>query len=353
MLNLYRRHRAKCKRTARRSDCFCPIWVQGVLRGEAIRQTLDLTNWEAAQRQIQQWEIHGKENALSVSDACARWISDCDARGLRPQSVRKYREVSRELSEMFSQCSIRSVRTDDLRKLRESWSYSSSTVGKRLELVRAFFSFCEVSGWIEKNPAKGVKAPQARQSPTLPYSSQEWERILWALDSYGEIHPQSPVRVRQQLRALVLLMRFSGLRISDAVSLKSDGIDSFGNLFIYQAKTGHPVSIPLAHCVLEALDGLDSFPYFFWSGQGALKTALTEWQERLKKVFVLAGIPDGHGHRLRDTFAVELLQRGVSLQDVSILLGHRSIRTTEKHYSPWVKSRQDALEAAVKLTWQS
>jgi site-specific recombinase XerD len=254
---------------------------------------------------------------------------------------------------MFSQCSIRSVRTDDLRKLRESWSYSSSTVGKRLELVRAFFSFCEVSGWIEKNPAKGVKAPQARQSPTLPYSSQEWERILWALDSYGEIHPQSPVRVRQQLRALVLLMRFSGLRISDAVSLKSDGIDSFGNLFIYQAKTGHPVSIPLAHCVLEALDGLDSFPYFFWSGQGALKTALTEWQERLKKVFVLAGIPDGHGHRLRDTFAVELLQRGVSLQDVSILLGHRSIRTTEKHYSPWVKSRQDALEAAVKLTWQS
>jgi site-specific recombinase XerD len=85
-----------------------------------------------------------------------------------------------------------------------------------------------------------------------------------------------------------------------------------------------------------------------------LKTALTEWQERLKKVFVIAGIPEGHGHRLRDTFAVELLQRGVDLQTVSILLGHCSIKTTEKSYSPSVKSRQNALEAAVKcscLSW--
>jgi integrase/recombinase XerD len=32
---------------------------------------------------------------------------------------------------------------------------------------------------------------------------------------------------------------------------------------------------------------------------------------------------------------------------VSILLGHTSIKTTEKHYAPWVRSRQVALEAAV------
>jgi integrase/recombinase XerD len=65
----------------------------------------------------------------------------------------------------------------------------------------------------------------------------------------------------------------------------------------------------------------------------------------------MAGVPDGHSHRLRDTFSVDLLQMGVSLETVSQLLGHTSIKTTQKHYSPWVKSRQDKLEEAVRGTW--
>jgi len=36
--------------------------------------------------------------------------------------------------------------------------------------------------------------------------------------------------------------------------------------------------------------------------------------------------------------------REVSLQEVSILLGHRSVLTTELHYAPWLQSRQIALE---------
>ena len=36
-----------------------------------------------------------------------------------------------------------------------------------------------------------------------------------------------------------------------------------------------------------------------------------------------------------------------------MLLGHTSIRTTEKHYSPWVKAVKTALEDAVKMSWTS
>ncbi len=53
----------------------------------------------------------------------------------------------------------------------------------------------------------------------------------------------------------------------------------------------------------------------------------------------------------RDTFAIELLLAGVPIDQVSILLGHSSIKITEKHYSPWVKARQEQLESSVKQSW--
>ena len=50
-----------------------------------------------------------------------------------------------------------------------------------------------------------------------------------------------------------------------------------------------------------------------------------------------------HSHRFRDSFAVGLLTAGTSVENVSRLLGHTSIKTTEQFYSPWIKTRQDAL----------
>jgi hypothetical protein len=48
---------------------------------------------------------------------------------------------------------------------------------------------------------------------------------------------------------------------------------------------------------------------------------------------------------------VELLLKGVPLERVSILLGHSSVKVTEKHYSPWIRERQEQAEADVKRTW--
>jgi site-specific recombinase XerD len=52
--------------------------------------------------------------------------------------------------------------------------------------------------------------------------------------------------------------------------------------------------------------------------------------KRLKLVYEMAGIPDGYSHRLRDTFGVDLLSRWISIETVSRLLGHTSIKNTTR-----------------------
>jgi integrase len=161
-------------------------------------------------------------------------------------------------------------------------------------------------------------------------------------------------------------MRYSGLRIGDALRLTDDPTPLterkriivpphiIGNrLFLYTQKTGTNVYVPMPPVFLSALSQLEkqSGRYYFWSGKGKLETRIGNFERTLKSMFIKAGIPDGHAHRFRDTFAVELLLAGTSIEDVRILLGHGSVRITEKHYAPWVKARQDRLEQNVMKTW--
>jgi hypothetical protein len=40
------------------------------------------------------------------------------------------------------------------------------------------------------------------------------------------------------------------------------------------------------------------------------------------------------------------------MERVSILLGHSSVKVTERHYAPWVQARQAQLEADVARVWK-
>jgi integrase len=150
----------------------------------------------------------------------------------------------------------------------------------------------------------------------------------------------------------VLLLRYSGLRISDAITLSRERLKG-ERWFLYTSKTGLPVHLPLPAFVIEALDATASQgeQFYFWAGQCKPKTPISRWQELLKNIFETAGIESGHAHRMRHPFAVELLLQGILIERVSMLLGHSRIKVTEKDYAPRVRARQEQLEADVRRTW--
>jgi integrase len=329
--------------------CKCPVWVLGTLAGRPLRKSLDTVNWQIAEERVLELESDRKTAKVSVKDACERFYVDCKARGLGAAQLGKYKLLTDELKNAFAGRNIGSISVDDLRAYREGWSVAPVTAGKKLDRLRTFFRFCEESGWISSNPAKLLKAPKVKQSPTLPYSKTEIEKIVWAT----EIYPDKPKGRRAEVRAFVKLLMYSGLRIGDAVTLKKEKISEDGNLMLYSHKTGVPVFVPLPGELIEELSTIrPGSSYFFWSGAGLAKSGISDWQRSLTRLFKLAGVEGAHAHRFRDYFSVRLLENGVPLQSVAALLGN-SLKVAEKHYSPWVQSRQEGLVEAVKKVWAS
>jgi integrase/recombinase XerD len=149
----------------------------------------------------------------------------------------------------------------------------------------------------------------------------------------------------------LLVMRFTGLRIRDVVTLRKDHIQK-GRLFLRTSKSDTDVFCPLPPLVIEALEKINAKgEYFFWSGQSKPKSAVGDYQRALKRLFKLAETPRVYAHLFRHTFATQLLEDGTTLETVATLLGHSNTKVTSKSYSHWVKGRPDKLEAAVKNSW--
>jgi integrase/recombinase XerD len=352
MLTIFKRHTRRCPHTSRSERrCSCPIAVEGTLNGEFIRKSLGLRSWEAAQKKIREWEVAGRvEAVVSVDEACEKFIAFCEAKHLAGATIKKYRLLAKELKREFGPLPVRRLTVDDMDTYRKSWGMSALSSRKKLERLRKFFKFCVEREWIHKNLALYLDQPKVSIKPTLPFTAQEVEDIIWATEVYRDDFTKCPRDYARRIKPLILVLRHTGLRISDAVSLEAERINE-GKLFLYTQKTGVPVYIPLPESVVGALENVQHGRYFFWSGNGDLESATKAWQKTLKKLFEIAGVKGGHAHRFRDTFAVELLQKGVSIETVSVLLGHESIKTTQRHYNPWIQSRQAALEAAVMATW--
>jgi integrase/recombinase XerD len=132
-----------------------------------------------------------------------------------------------------------------LRRYRAGWTEGPLTAVKKLERVRSFFRFCLESKWIDENPARALKMPRVPTKPTLPFTPAEIRRILAACDEYPRNNSQGYDN-RARMKTLVLLMRYSGLRISDAINLERSRLAG-GKLLLYTAKTGQPVFVPLPH----------------------------------------------------------------------------------------------------------
>ncbi|HTU48514.1 MAG TPA: site-specific integrase [Bryobacteraceae bacterium] len=371
MLSVYTRHSAGC---ARKDDihwkrCRCPKWINGLLNGQFIRKSAKTRSWERAEDTKRQWEVADnphKHEPARIDDAIDSYLTDAKARELKPATLYKLEGIFRKQFLSWTQQKglryLKEVNVPLLREFRGTWQDAPLAKKKKQERLIGFFWFCVRSGWLTGNPTTGLGRIIVDQTPTDYFTREEFDKIIDATYVYRENRWEQGDRNSTRLRILTLLMRWSGLRIRDAITLEKSRLTG-DSVLLYQAKTKTPVYVPLPPHVADALrtmpSGIRANPrYFFWTGNGLPKSAVADWQRSYRRLFNIVNLrrPDGTAkrcfpHMFRDTFAVEMLLAGVPLEQVSILLGHKSVKITEKHYAPWVKARQEQLEQNVRKAW--
>jgi integrase/recombinase XerD len=329
--------------------CSCPVWVVGMIGGKAIRKSLDTANWDEGESKLKDLRDGKSVPPVRLSDACSRFIADASIRGLASDTLYKYRLLISEMESVLPQ-NLETIDADRLARFREGWKMSPVTARKKLERMKAIFRFFCDRGWVQRNPAAPLKPPKGTPPPTLPFSDEEVKTILEACDNFPNKGIYS-FGSRDRVRAFVLVLLNTGLRIRDVVMLTRDRFQG-NRLVIRTQKSGGTthVSIPLKPGISEAVMRICVGERPFWSGNGLPKSCVADWQRTLRRVFKLANVDGGHAHRFRDTFSVNLLNHGVPVESVASVLGN-SPAIVLKHYAPWVASRQAALDAAVMSTW--
>ena len=404
LLSVFTRHATSCRfsrdRACRR--CNCPKWVGGQVNGYYFRQSAKTRQWAEAEEvrlkleealakgqppfglamadglaprpiptpanppppasrtEIPEPRVPKPRPRVTVAQAVEAYLADAVSRSVETSTLKKLETIFRKQFLVWTRVEgieyLDELELDTLLNFRNTWEDGPLAKQKKQSRVIGFFWACVRRRYLTENPAIGLGKIKVVQIPTDYFPPDEFERIIAATYIRRGDRGGGDVKANQtRLRTMTLLMRWSGLRIRDAVTLERHRLNG-DSLLLYQAKTGTPVYVPLPPHVVEALENIPHGPkpnprYFFWSGNGDPKSAVADWQRSYRRLFKSADIrtADGerkrcHPHMFRDTFAVEMLMAGVPLEKVSKLLTHESVTMTERYYAKWTKSRKQQLE---------
>jgi site-specific recombinase XerD len=209
--------------------------------------------------------------------------------------------------------------------------YAAATQGTALAALRFFFGFLVKSGELLSDPMSHLGRPRVPKHLPRPLKVREIERLLSRL-------PETVLGRRD--RAMVELLYGTGMRAAELVSLTLEDLDfEQGHVFIREGKGKKDRLVPLGNRAREAvLSYLDD-------GRGRLLRTRTQalflscqgravgrnWlTQHLRKLGERLGI-GVRPHLLRHSCATHLLRGRADIRQIQRLLGHESLRTTERY----------------------
>jgi integrase len=298
-----------------------------------------------------------------------------------PNTYKKYSVIIKKLkqhSALKGYVMISQWTPIDVWEFRQSWTVGLLTAIKDLSVVKAFFEFALSNEWINRNPARLVRNPRGRAGDNprskerTPCSDEELQRMFDACDRlYGKhalrwsrkahylpAEPSETVNYRykwdgQDLADFISVSVYTGLRISDVCTFRTDRVLPSGECHVRTAENGRKVFTWIPQWLQKRIRarGAEHVPLIFGQHSTSDMNVVTDvWRRKLKRLWNLCGpwAEQPTPHRFRHTFACILLQQpGVTVRDVAELLGDTE-EMVRRHYAAWVTERQERLTSVFK-----
>ncbi|UXA15470.1 site-specific tyrosine recombinase XerD [Mycobacterium sp. SMC-8] len=214
---------------------------------------------------------------------------------------------------------------------------SAVSAARAVIAVRGLHRFAAAEGITTVDVAREVKPPTPGRRLPKSLSIDEVLALLEAAG--GDSDADGPLTLRN--RALLELLYSTGARISEAVGLDVDDVDTEARSVLLRGKGGKQRLIPIGRPAVGALDAYlvrarpdlarrgRGTPAIFLNARGGRLSRQSAWQV-LQDAAERAGITATVSpHVLRHSFATHLLDGGADVRVVQELLGHASVTTTQ------------------------
>ncbi len=218
---------------------------------------------------------------------------------------------------------------------RREAGVGSRTLARTLSALRMFYKFLERRGYGKNDAIRAVSLPKLPHSVPKPLTADKATALVDGADIVGDDEPEW---IAARDTAVLALLYGSGLRISEALSLKRGDAPVRGrDMLRVTGKGGKTRVVPVLPIASEAVEhylklcpmrpGSDDSLFVGARGKQLSPRII---QLRIAKARAVLGLPEtATPHALRHSFATHLLGAGADLRAIQELLGHASLSTTQ------------------------
>ena len=201
-------------------------------------------------------------------------------------------------------------------------NYTKKSASRKLNSIRTFFRFLKNQGVINFNPALEVAHPKYVQPTPRIFSQLEYRAIR-------DVSKKDP-----RTYALVEILLQTGMKIGELANLKLEDINKdYITIKGYSKIPGR--QIPLTKSLQKAINEYLKFrpqsqsSYLFIT-RNHKPLLIRNIRQIIDRCFEEVGIKDATVNDFRNTFIAYQLQKGVSIEYVAKIVGHRRLSSTER-----------------------